>query len=744
MITTELPIRTERPEAPVAPRHSWTRELGWCGLAVLLVVAVYGLVYARNGRFFYWDDMQHAYTGMSSAIGRRLREGDWPLDFRESWIYAMLPSDPQFALFHPVQLLLHAFVSTQEDLARTAFLVATFYAVVTASGTYAAARAASCRPVFAAGAAVAVALNLHTLYFLAPSWQTHAAGVAWFSWFLAALLLVRRRPDLGPLAIVPTYLFLTSGYPHAAASGVVVAAVLLGRDLLRRARTRREWVPLLSGLGAGAVLGSLPWLLALSYLPYIERPAGTRIRNDGLFTVHAESLLLSFSPFDRPFMLMFGDRAAFADQPITYVVWTIPAAIVLWLVLRRRTAALLDLILAAAALTLLMIGPEVLGPIRWPFRFTPFAAMLAVLAVTAVLDAACRPGALEPLSAMRKRVLIIAGVVTVILAWALRPDPAVLLGTAFVLGVATPAVVWLARNHRSTVLGLLVIGGSVLAVAGVAIGNERVTELPDWGGSALRSDVDQDVRALHGGRAMVLLQGELINPDDPRPSTLFQQLPSGQYPLISELVEEDITAGHAATAHRALRRAFCVGEYGWVCPDAPRLLFTAEPETGLAPADLMDVDRLVVERGAILDTFLAVDPPDWEQTDEDERWVLFERRRPSPAPSETVSWASDGVTVTPSDDGDTVEAPDGGRITLSRPWVPGLQVRIDGDTIAADAIAGVYPVVDLPAGTDGQLEVYYRLPRLRLLIVAVVVGLGLALASLITARRLRREPVGTG
>ena len=92
----------------------------------------------------------------------------------------------------------------------------------------------------------------------------------------------------------------------------------------------------------------------------------------------------------------------------------------------------------------------------------------------------------------------------------------------------------------------------------------------------------------------------------------------------------------------------------------------------------------------------------------------------------------------------SVQAPDGGRITLSRPWVPGLQVRIDGNTIAADAIAGVYPVVDLPAGTDGQLEVYYRLPRLRLLIVAVVVGLGLVLVSLITARRLRREPVGTG
>ena len=60
---------------------------------------------------------------MSSAIGRELRDGQWPLDFRASWLYSMLPSDPQFGLFHPFQLLVHVFVSTQEDLARTAFLV---------------------------------------------------------------------------------------------------------------------------------------------------------------------------------------------------------------------------------------------------------------------------------------------------------------------------------------------------------------------------------------------------------------------------------------------------------------------------------------------------------------------------------------------------------------------------------------------------------------------------------------------
>ena len=269
---------------------------------------------------------------------------------------------------------------------------------------------------------------------------------------------MRRKPVLGPLAIIPTYLFMTSGYPHAAAAGVVVAAVLLGRDLLRRARPAREWVPMVSGLGAGALLGSLPWLLALAYVPYVERPSGLETVNDGGFIVHAESFLLSFSPFDRPFMINFGG-SGFTDQPITYFIWTIPAAVVLFVATRRRLAEHIDLAIAAGVLCLAMTGPEVFGPIRWPFRFTPFAAMMAVLAATAIIDHASQRGITRPLTTTERRVLVVSGVALVLLAGALRPEPIVLVGTAFMLGVATPLVVWLARRQRATLLGSLIVAG---------------------------------------------------------------------------------------------------------------------------------------------------------------------------------------------------------------------------------------------------------------------------------------------
>ena len=155
----------------------------------------------------------------------------------------------------------------------------------------------------------------------------------------------------------------------------------------------------------------------------------------------------------------------------------------------------------------------------------------------------------------------------------------------------------------------------------------------------------------------------------------------------------------------------------------------------------MDIDRILVQRGPVLDNFLTVVPAGWQQVEEAEQWVLFERTTPSPAQSPTVSWADPGVTVTTTDGVDRVDAPEGGRLTLSRPWVPGLQVRVGDETIDAAALDAIYPVVDLPPGTSGELRVTYRLPRLRLLIVAVFAGIVLAAVSVVTALRLRRRSV---
>ena len=172
-------------------------------------------------------------------------------------------------------------------------------------------------------------------------------------------------------------------------------------------------------------------------------------------------------------------------------------------------------------------------------------------------------------------------------------------------------------------------------------------------------------------------------------------------------------------------------------------MFSPEPETGQTPVDLMDIDRILVQRGPVLDAFLETDPPGWEEIEAAELWVLFGRTSPSPARSETVSWADPDVEVTTNDGTEQVEAPDGGRIVLSRPWVPGLQVSVGGQTVDADVLEGIYPVVDLPAGTSGELSVTYRPPRLRLLALAVAGGVVLAALSIFTAWRLRSRRLRT-
>ena len=58
--------------------------------------------------------------------------------------------------------------------------------------------------------------------------------------------------------------------------------------------------------------------------------------------------------------------------------------------------------------------------------------------------------------------------------------------------------------------------------------------------------------------------------------------------------------------------------------------------------------------------------------------------------------------------------------------MPGLQISVGDETFDADVLEGIYPVVDLPPGTSGELSVTYRLPRLRLLALAVAGGIVLA------------------
>ena len=127
----------------------------------------------------------------------------------------------------------------------------------------------------------------------------------------------------------------------------------------------------------------MPWVVSLNYIPYTRRQAGTS--NNGFLTMHLESLLMSFSPAIRPFAGTF-QGWKYLDQPARTARGCSPV-LLRWLWARRVELRAMHWAVLGSGLVLFVdIGPERLGPFRWPFRLMPFALILLALATVVVLE----------------------------------------------------------------------------------------------------------------------------------------------------------------------------------------------------------------------------------------------------------------------------------------------------------------------------------------------------------------------
>ena len=132
------------------------------------------------------------------------------------------------------------------------------------------------------------------------------------------------------------------------------------------------------------------WVSAQVFAEWAARaPHG--LFNDGFLTHQLDALVLSFSPFVQPYVDGFAGQG-FMFEPITYITWVLPLA-VYWVVTSQAVRRLVRVdAIVAGIVSVGMLGPSILGPTRWPFRFQPFAAFLVVMVVMRALQAAPSAG----------------------------------------------------------------------------------------------------------------------------------------------------------------------------------------------------------------------------------------------------------------------------------------------------------------------------------------------------------------
>jgi len=709
--------------------------LGIASTISLTCVTVF-MVYLRNHRFFYRDDVEHQHIGVFTALHHNGYGINALGSFHRSWFLSLITGEVQFGVFNPFSRIRDLLAASGDNLAVAATLIALMFMLIAAVGSYVAARALDASPAMATAAAMFVTFNVHLLYWDASSWTPALIGFAWFAWFVASIWWTRRNIRCAIFLPITGYLLVSAGWPHAMiAGGVVALAVGLEQLITHKWRTRESLI--YAGACSSVALLTAPvWVSAQVFADWAARaPHG--LFNDGFLTHQLDAIVLTFSPFVQPYVDGFAGQG-FMFEPITYIAWITPLA-AYWVITTGaiRKLVRVDLVIAGIV-SVGMLGPSILGPTRWPFRFQPFAAFLVVMVAIRILQSASREKA-EASSFIRVWAWL-APVIWLALT-ALRPRLIPMLLTALLfVGIAIAHRIYV--SHGLRIFAPLLSASVVLTTAWLMFASPSPAMPGDRNAPSSRSAIVQQYKVLEGHRVFVL-QGDLAGkmtierkrgrfrliPNLPTDMTA-NEMADGNIIQAANLDIEFVT-GYSAMPHEGLENLFKTRVFGWSTAESAAALFARNSETRLPNYMLLGIDAIMVQQGIQQTWFNAANDGTWKPSYRQLAWTLFTHTASTPR---TITWSDPSLTVNQSQDAASITSnAAGGKFVLARPVTPGMKISVGGVAVPFSAVSSAVPLVSVPANVTGPISISYSLPRQNLILILVVAGLLLLLVVAFTS-----------
>ena len=663
-----------KPE-PRASRN-WRRRLpqGPLWLALLLVVVGVTPLF-WDGRYYFRGDTQIAYVGWWYHLGARVSEGHLPLMEPLAWEAGNYVAEGQWGLFSPLTILIGLLATVVPNLVVLVTVLKIGLIVLGGVGTYLLVRSYAAGEPFALVAGLVVGLSGESVFVEWPSWvngQMGAALLPW-AWWLTRRAMAGRNPAS---ALIVCYLIVSVGYVYCA----IYVALILVSCLVDAgvARSRRGLFTVLalcifSGLVAVAVY--LPGVLTS---PVTVRNSWTVV-GPGRLTMDLEGLASSMFP----------------TLKRQYLVWLLP--MVVWMDLgrlRRSPRDLVGAVVATVALTLWVLGPTAVGPLRWPLRVAP-ALMVPLVVLLAVVASRClvtRPS--------RSRLVLsaawVCGAAYVVVAHdphQLRKVGAGILLLAVALGMTGWSLAH--RGARTTArvvmvwtVAIFVIQYALYPVPGAA--DRHMPAAPAEYSGRIPS-ASGDVMVLGNAETQVIRKPAIANDI---------LIAASWY-----LDPKDVQNGYTTINFRKFRAKFCRAFNGGTCARALTALLSTDPSTGRQWVDLLSVSTLVFFRPSFPKTDLMHPPQGWHLTQTTQFTVVWKRVEGLPTAGGVVA-TSAGVGVHEESRGDrevrlrvTSVGSAGGTVTLSRLAWPGYSV--EGATLV-DPVGGMLLRVAVPAGSTGS------------------------------------------
>ncbi|NLP83912.1 YfhO family protein [Microbacterium sp. CFH 90308] len=725
----------------------------WWLLACAATVLIALVRVVVTTRYFFWDDTQLGAYGQWYGLGSRLLSGSWTMLDPGAWQGGNYLAEGQWGLLSPLAWVIAVGSHAVPNAVVYATVVKVVFLLALCTGVFLLAREFGAAPHWAAVAGFIATTGGQTAYLDAPSWVTGLQNVALFALTWWAV----RRHVRGGRSPIPFFilalLLITVGYVF----GVIELAFLLIATVIE------EWVrrgfratvrPLVLGVYA-ALLTVLVYLPGVLTAPVTER-ANAGIANDLFLNMDIGDLATSAIP--TAVSTVKGYWGDIAPVPLQYVTWLLPLFVLFARAAVKNWRSLLVPYAMLAVSVALVIGPSVIGPLRYPARMMPYVVVVVAL-VFAVLASRGMP----PVVTFRQRVgIVLITVLSAWLAWAAQPAAWAWVGLGLTLQLI---LYWLldrwyrtggsadtgsepdlvaggsgagregggrAGTSRAATLALLTLAASVVVLA-PQLAKYPTSPLGDF---RVPSSVAQLRSVGDGMDSGIMSVGDVYS--------LQSHPESYQESLLANLwyvTGKDSASVYTVLPFSAFVKDLCIDLRGWTCPGAYDALFG-----GQAPllVDDLSLNTVIVIKGEGLEEE-PVAPEGWTVEPGEFTWTLH-RNDPLP-PAGGVARTAGGTEVTVLSQSDTsvtftVDAVGarGGEVVFSRLAWPGYAT--DRGALA-DPERGYLLTVEVGAADVGEtVTVTFRPPgwafELGAGIAAAVLAIGWSVASPIVLRRAER------
>ncbi len=696
------------------PRRTRSEIVGAFGAGLLIVA--FCLVLLWHDPLLFWnDDYELSILPVFSDVARSWSEGNWPLLSPFSWVCGNLAGEFQYGTFsvfvNAAVVLIWKFPLTFPQQAAALSIVHLF---VLAMGGYLLARGRSLAAPLAIMVALVAALNGWIICWGATDWFGALGAFAWLPWAWWAMerALDARRSCWRFLWPAPfVYLVVTGGFPYTVLMLGVVTA-WLGLKSLGRTRKPALVLPLLIGVLLGLGLSSPAWLALLDYVHGSARAA-----QDSAEHFQWRVPLAALPAFVLPNWTV--NWADFSSRLLPHTATELacglvsPVAFLAGLINFR--GALLrnikwELALLAAVLVLCLLPTA--NVFRWSFRWLPLLHLILALCAAESL----RLFAASTAAAARRPGVFAFAVTLVVVAAAWMngadgqrafPFVWITLGIAAAWALAEISFSATIRNWMPAIATFAALLTTYLCIP------------PNCG--VPKYNLTQDLTRPDPLDPRRLYLSVYPAPEDAyrlekRPEPFGATLRPGSSSMWGGV---RLMNGYSPIRPSGVSREFAFAIHGEIHPDVGNVVLGQEsgPDGMLA--------RLGVD-GIIVASEVATNPrpeTDWELAATTKEGRVFHRHgepykavrsvtaidsRPNERfASAEISRIVNGRNWIQAD----VLVPAGDRqalVTITRPFFAGYQARIGTRGLRVDSYRGLFPIVEIPAGTSGRLTLDYR------------------------------------